>query len=181
VKWRPNVYVAAFVLGAIVLTVLPLLQRRMLAAPEPIMSLPPWTSAAVTSETLRGHVWLVSFVASPCDAECLARQQAFGRALPHLDDLDGGVVLVSIGSSSPSVKNGYAVDRAPGLVDAFRAGWARWAGTDAGSTAEEFARLPGFAVVDQNGALRGFWKDGPEGRGNAINAARLLCERGAQP
>ena len=64
-------------------------------------------------------------------------------------------------------------------VDTFRQGWWQWAQTDAGTTAQEFATLPGFAVVDQNGALRGFWKDDVAGRGNAINAARLLATHGA--
>jgi hypothetical protein len=190
VKWKPNVFVLAFVLGAIVLTVLPLLQKRFLKAPPPITALPAWSLAtsggeAVGSQSLKGHVWLASFVSSPCDADCTARQEAFGRSLPHLEDLDGGVVLVSFSAEGPAPSRpGWYVlsgPTEPEVVDAFRAGWSQWAGTDAGSTAAEFSRLPGIAVVDQDGALRGFWKDDAAGRGNAINAARLLLLHGVQP
>ena len=45
----------------------------------------------------------------------------------------------------------------------------------------EGGRLTALAVVDQNGALRGFWPDTALGRGNAINAARLLARYGATP
>jgi hypothetical protein len=188
VKLKPNVFVIAFVLGAVALTVLPLLQRRMLRAPAPVATLPAWSletasGERVGSQTLRGHVWLASFVEAPCEAACRERQESFGRALPHVDDLDGGVMLVSLGASEPSVPGWYRVSgpSAPAVIDAFREGWRLFAGTDAGTTPEEFARLPGFAVVDQNGAVRGFWKDDAAGRGNAINAARLLCQHGAQP
>jgi hypothetical protein len=159
---KPNIFVVAFIVGAAVLTVLPLLQKRFLKAPAPIMTLPRWSHG--------GAVCLVGFVPSPCDAECTSRQQAFARSAPHLGDTDGGVALVTLSMPQDAV-----------LIDAFREGWARWGGGDAGATANEFANLPGFAVVDQNGALRGFWKDGPEGRGNAINAARLLWKHGADP
>lgn len=189
-KWRPNVFVVAFVLGAVVLTALPLLQRKFLKAPAPIATLPSWSLAtssgeAVSSATLRGRVWLASFRSTPCDADCLAHQELFGRSRPHLVDLDGGVVMVTVSLEvpGPSQAGWYVLGgpSAPEVVDAFRDGWRTWAATDAGSTAAEFARLPGVAVVDQNGALRGFWQDTPEGRGNAINAARLLLEHGADP
>jgi hypothetical protein len=162
VKWKPNVFVVAFVLGAAALTVLPFLQKFMLKAPVPIVTLPQWPQP--------GRVAMVSFVPATCDAACAERQQAFERGRQHIEDLDGGVVLVSLSASA-----------SPELVEAFRVGWGTWGGGDAGSTAEEFTHLPGFAVVDQNGALRGFWKDDAEGRGNAINAARLLWKQGAAP
>lgn len=187
-KLRPNVFVVAFILGAAVLTVLPLLQRRFLRAPAPIRPLAPWAlstadGTAVGTRELAGRVWLASFVTEPCDEACGARQAAFGRGLDHLQDLDGGVVLVSLGGTAASQRNWYVVNgpSAQAVIDDFRGGWAEWAKTDAGSTPREFARLPGFAVVDQNGALRGFWKDDAEGRGNAINAARLLFRHGPTP
>jgi hypothetical protein len=190
VKWKPNVFVLAFVLGAVVLTVLPFLQKRFLKAPAPIATLPAWSLSTssgeeVGSEGLKGRVWLATFMARPCDSECADRQQAFGRSLPHLEDLDGGVVLVTFTPEAPgpSQAGWYVVSGAnePQVVDAFREGWRQWAGTDAGSSAEEFSTLPGVALVDQNGALRGFWKDDAAGRGNAINAARLLLQHGARP
>ncbi|MBK7857524.1 MAG: hypothetical protein IPJ65_02640 [Archangiaceae bacterium] len=189
-KWRPNVFVAAFVLGAAALTVLPFLQRRFLKAPEPIYTLPPWSLStssgeAVSDASLKGRVYLASFIASPCDTECVARQESFGHALPHLDDLDGGLVMVSFSAvaPSPSQPNWYVLGgpNESAVVESFREGWRRWAGTDAGTTPEEFSRLPGYAVVDQTGAVRGFWKDDVAGRGNAINAARLLLRYGVKP
>ena len=190
-KEIPNrVFVAAFVLGAVVITVLPLLQKGFLKAPAPITVLPSWslqtsTGEVVGSATLSGRVWLASFIPEPCGADCRERQEFFGRSLPHLQDLDGGVVMVSLtaGAPSASVSGWYVLggEGEPQLVEAFRRGWVQWAGTDAGSTPAEFSRLPGVAVVDQNGALRGFWKDDAEGRGNAINAARLLSRRGVNP
>ena len=187
---RPNIYVAAFLFGAVVITVLPFLQKRFLKAPPPIRTLPSWTLLTSTGEqvgsaSLSGRVWLASFMASPCDAECTGRQEFFGRSVEHLQDTDGGVVMVSLTADAPSPSRpGWYVlggEAEPQLVEAFRQGWVTWAGTDAGSTAAEFARLPGVAVVDQNGALRGFWKDDAEGRGNAINAARLLWRHGVKP
>lgn len=160
-KLKPNAFVLAFVLGAAVLTLLPFLQKRFLKAPAPIRTLPGWPP---------GRVSLVSFAPSPCDAECAQRQEAFERSRPHLDDVDGGVVMVTLSMAD-----------AASSIEEFRLAWVQWAGTDAGSTPAEFARLPGFAVVDQNGALRGFWKDDAEGRGNAINAARLLWRHGPAP
>jgi hypothetical protein len=188
VKLKPNVFVVAFILGAVVLTVLPLLQKRFLKAPEPIRTLQPWSLATSTGEVvssagLAGRVWLASFAAQPCDADCSTRQELFGRSLAHLADLDGGVVLVSIGSAAPSQPGWYALS-GPGaerVLEDFRLGWLQWAATDAGSTPDEFAHLPGFALVDQAGALRGFWRDDAAGRGNAINAARLLWQHGARP
>ena len=157
------IFVLAFVLGAAVLTGLPFLQKKFLKAPEPIRSLSGWP--------LPGHVAIVSFLPVPCDdAECLQRQEAFGRSRPHLDDTDGGVVWLTLSPQD-----------AGALIEELRVGWVQWAGTDAGTTVDEFARLPGEAVVDQTGALRGFWKDDPEGRGNAINAARLLWRHGVAP
>ncbi len=161
-KLKPNVFVLAFLVGAVVLTLLPFLQKRLLRAPAPIRSIAGWQTG--------GRVALVSFASSPCEAGCADRQAAFERSRPHLDDTDGGVVLVTLSTAD-----------AGELIEQFRLGWWEWAQTDAGTTVDEFAQLPGQAVVDQTGALRGFWKDDPEGRGNAINAARLLWKHGVQP
>lgn len=176
-RFRPNIFVAAFFIGALILTVLPFLQRRFLRAPEPILSLPTFNFSTadgglVSSTRLRGVVWLAGFEATPCDDECVQKRERFWAMQKHISDLDGGVTLVLVGVESPESR---------ALVEAFRNGWVQWAQTDAGLTPEEFAHLPGIALVDQDGALRGFWKDEPEGRGNAINAARLLYRVGARP
>ena len=57
----------------------------------------------------------------------------------------------------------------------------RGAPDDAGTTLEEFAQVPALGLVDQNGALRGFWTTTEIGRGNLINAARLLAKKGPRP
>jgi hypothetical protein len=137
----------------------------------------------VGSEALRGKVWMASFVPAACDEKCRSRQEAFGRSLEHIDDLQGRLLLVTLveGAAPPASQKQWLQLGGPGVpavLEAFRAGWARWAGTDAGTDAAQFAALPGFAVVDQHGSLRGFWPDDAVGRGNAINAARLLAERG---
>ena len=38
-----------------------------------------------------------------------------------------------------------------------------------------------FALIDQNGDVRGFWSTDELARGNLINAARMLATRGANP
>jgi hypothetical protein len=185
-KWRLNPFVIAFLLGAVLLTLLPLFQRRILRAPEPVFALPAWSLATadggLSSEQLRGRVYLASFVPPDCDEACRAKQTEFGRAARAVADLDGGVVLVSFVAGAPpdcgplwSCAGGPGVEK---VIEGFRQGWEAWAHTDAGSSWAEFAALPGEAVVDQEGQLRGFWKDDLQGRGNAVNAARLLAEHG---
>jgi hypothetical protein len=181
------IFILAFFIGAALLSVLPLLQRGFLKAPPPVFDIPDWSlttsSGSISSAALRGHVYLASFVPPDCDDACRARQTEFGRALKAVADLDGGVVLVTfIAGNLPSCEKGWYCAGGTGVeraIEGFHEGWDAWAHTDAGSTWQEFAALPGEAVVDQNGKLRGFWKDELAQRGNAINAARLLFEHGA--
>jgi hypothetical protein len=69
----------------------------------------------------------------------------------------------------------------PSVLEQLRGAWGTWAGTDAGSTPEEFSTLPAVVLVDQAQAVRGFWQGDTAGRGNAINAARLLASHGVHP
>lgn len=195
--WK-SPFVWAFVLGAVVLTILPVMQRWFLKAPPPIAPLTQWTLSAVDdgatfgSEQLRGRVYLVAFAPGSCDAACVDRQRAFGRGLDHTDDLGTSVHLVSFAKqeATPSLK-GLASGRwhlvtgsdeqlVPVLAS-FHAAWSVFANTDAGVTLEQRLSLPAFAVVDQDGQVRGFWRDDAAGRGNAINAARLLAKYGPAP
>lgn len=197
--WYRSPFVIAFFIGVAVLTVLPLLQRRFLSAPEPLATLPAWNLVTlgeddVGSARLAGRVWLATFAPSPCDAACVERQRVFGTGLSHVDDLGGKVALVTFvfpgaeaplrGLVSPGagwyLASGTREQLAP-LVAALREAWGRWAGTDAGTTMDEFSRLPAVLLVDQQLALRGFWRDDAAGRGNAINAARLLAKHGPRP
>lgn len=195
--WR-NPFVLAFVLGVVVLTALPLLQRRFLKAPPPIAPIAPWRLSTVDegspfgSEELAGKVYLIAFAADPCDAACVDRQKAFGRGLEHTDDLGDAVRLVSIArtSTAPALRalsgGRWQIvtgpdDEVTRVVAGFHAGWAAFAHTDAGSTLTEQLALPAYGLIDQNGQLRGFWRDDVAGRGNAINGARLLAKYGPAP
>ena len=44
-----------------------------------------------------------------------------------------------------------------------------------------FAKAHVIVLIDQNGAVRGYWLDDGPGRGNSINAARLLAKEGPTP
>jgi hypothetical protein len=187
-------FVMAFVVGVVVLTVLPFMQKRFLKAPPPMRALPAWElsglgdAGPVSSQSLSGRVVLMELATSPCDESCVARQERFGNGLSHTDDLHDAIALVTVvmpGSDAALMKFASPGSRwhlASGtlaqlsvLLGALDQGWTEWAHTDAGSTAEEFSRLPAVLVLDQRGALRGFWHDDEPGRGNAINAARLLA------
>lgn len=195
--WK-NPFAIAFVLGALVLTALPLLQQPFLKAPPPVRTLGPWQlrsldGGVVSSRSLAGTVWLLELVPSPCDDACHERARRFAFEVSQLDDLDGGaaIVLVAAPDAAPALAalpegpGWRALSGAPDELDTFahelRLGWLAFAGTDAGATTPDFFRLPAVAVIDQNGALRGFWKDDVEGRGNSLNAARLLARRGPNP
>jgi hypothetical protein len=195
-RWK-DPFVLAFVVGVVVLTVLPVMQRQFLNAPPPVMVLDAWAltalpdGGALSSANLRGKVVLVMLAPSPCDQACVDRQVAFGLALKHTDDLGDAVHLLTV--AAPGAEVALAPLAVPGsrwhlgggdtraLLGTLREGWARWAGTDAGQSWEEFSRLPAVALVDQDGAVRGFWHDDSGGRGNAINGARLLARRGPTP
>lgn len=185
--WK-NPFVIAFVIGAITLTVLPFMQRRFLKAPPPGPSLGAWQlqtadGGVLGNKELEGKVWLASFAATP------AQRAEFGTVLRHVEDLDN-IVLVSFvppgelgptGSDRWRVLTGSREDFEALALKHFQPSYAEFAHMDAGSTLEEWVHVPTLAVVDQNGALRGFWRDNELGRGNAINAARLLAKLGPTP
>jgi hypothetical protein len=196
--WK-NPFVIAFVLGITFLTVLPFLQRRFLKAPPPIATLAAWQlptvdGGVIGSTELKGTVWLASFPPPECDAHCREKQQDFGHVLNHVDDFDGGIAMVSFAFDTtafdvdPSLRPGrWYITRATdaqlnAALASLRTGFITFThGRDAGSTAADFSVLNGLALVDQDGALRGFWMDDAAGRGNAINAARLLARYGPNP
>lgn len=186
--WR-NPFVIAFVVGALFLTVLPFMQKRFLKAPPPGPSLGAWAlqtadGGTVGDEQLKGRVWVASFAATP------AKRAEFGTILKHTEDLGDKVVLVSFiapgEAGPPGSDRWFVVSGDPARFEAlamghFQPAFAEFAHTDAGSTLAEWTEVPTMAVVDQNGALRGFWRDNDLGRGNAINAARLLAKHGPMP
>ncbi len=181
--WR-NPFVIAFVVGAFFLTALPFMQRRFLKAPPPGPSLGAWSGTssdggAFGADQLKGQVWIASFAGDP------AGRAEFGTILKHTADVPG-IVLVSFVAAGEGHHIGgdqWHVVQAPDALalQQFRPAFVAFSKQDGGATLDDWRRVPTLAVVDQNGALRGFWPDTALGRGNAINAARLLARYGATP
>lgn len=193
-----NPFAVAFAFGVVFLTVLPFLQRRFLKAPPPLgplgeFSLREVSDAGVVSDgTLKNHVVLATFAPAPCDATCVERTQGLGRALNHTDDLGDAVHLLTFvlpgaedalrGVGAPRWH--LATGERAALEPPFRRmrdAWSVFAPTDAGTTLDEFALVPAHVLIDQQGQIRGFWRDDSAGRGNAITAARLLAKHGVDP
>lgn len=190
--WK-NPYVAGFALGAVVLTVLPLLQRPFLKAPPPLKTMTAWslTGSGLSLEGLQGRVVLLTAVTHGCDVSCAELQSLFGTAINHVDDLGEVVWVVTLVGSEAQ----------EGLHKAMSSASARWKivpgsesdlrevvgqlqdGLDEflGRAGPEFGTGQVIALIDQNGAIRGYWKADAEGRGNSINAARLLAKHGPTP
>jgi cytochrome oxidase Cu insertion factor (SCO1/SenC/PrrC family) len=185
-------FVIAFAIGVVLLTVYRVSESRLYRAPPPIRDLPAWSlstfdGGTLASTTLSGKVLLVEFVPAPCDEACIERVDAFGRELDHTVDLGDAVRLVSVVMPGAVLVDSHVKgpfwhavtgDEAQlrSLLVPLREGWATFAGTDAGSTLDDFFHFPGIALIDDHQALRAFWKDTGEGRGNAVNAARMLVK-----
>ncbi len=203
--WR-DPFVVAFVVGALALTVLPHLQRLALDAPAPLAAPASWalrdagSGGEVSASALRGKVWLATFAPAGCDAACLEAVDTLAGAARYLSDLGDAVALVTFVNPAawPAVR-GRAGDAAAavtwhrltgdgaalaGVQASFAGAWARQGGGP--PIAREpstgaFLRRPTLAVVDQDGAIRGFWPADEGGRGNAINAARMFVRHGTEP
>ncbi len=196
--WR-NPWIVAFVFGALVLTVLPLLQRQMLSAPDALASLGTWSLSGIDgpsigSTSLGGKAWLASFVPSPCNEACVQDLELFGRSLSHLADLGGRVAMVSFiepgaedaarrarpeAAASWHLLRDERAGSSP-VRERFRAAWSAQTQRLTAQTIPFLAR-PTYAVVDQRGDVRGFWPADEEGRGHAINAVRMFARHGAEP
>lgn len=189
--WK-NPFVLAFLGGALFLTVMPFIQRPFLKAPPPVTTLSAWSlpslgGGPVSSETLAGTVVLATTEWGPCDAACVERQQAFGRGRGHVDDLGARIVLVSL--VGPEAKAGLEAvmkeaspawrfaEATPEFLGTLEAGLRQFTGRP-GST---FAEAHAIVLIDQVNAVRGYWLDDVAGRGNSINAARLLAKHGPNP
>jgi hypothetical protein len=210
--WR-NPFVVAFVLGALVLTILPFVQRRTLRAPPPLATLATWAlptlppvepapaDAARTASTalpmlgnaqLDGHVWLATVSREGC-ADCPAALAQLASMARHLDDLRQAVRLVAFvepGASRPAPVAGAAAVDTTLVVDArgddyqalrrtLEQGWTTQL-ERIGDRLVAFDARPSLVLIDQRGAVRGFWPPTDEGRGHAINAARMLSRQGAE-
>lgn len=179
----------AFLIGAVILTALPLLQERFLKAPPPVLKLTPWTSSRgdVSSIALTGKVVLLQVEVSPCDADCGKRVTDFGAITNHVSDLGDKIILVTLadaGAMATLETQRKAASPAwrfaepdPALLTQLQVGLVKFLGADS----TEFTRSHSLVLLDQDGAVRGYWQTGEVGRGNAINAARLLAKKGPAP
>jgi peroxiredoxin len=199
--WR-NPFVIAFVLGAITLTILPFVQRLTLRAPDPLESLGNWSLSIATeakganfgSKNLRGKAWLASFASAAGDSDCEKDLQHFGRATEHIADLGDKVAMVTFVrpealeiARRQHIAAGGLWHLVSGEAAALDQVWGRfaegWQVQNERLTERRigFLARPTYAVVDQNGAVRGFWPADDEGRGHAINAVRMFARYGATP
>jgi protein SCO1/2 len=203
--WK-NPFVVAFVGGVVAITVLPFLQRMSLRAPPPIASIGSYTlvderGAPFGSAQLKGNVYIASFFFTRCPSVCPAQQESMKKILRHIDDVKG-ITLVSFTvdpeHDTPEVLAAYANKMgAPAgawkfltgsesamrelLVKQFLVAMGERKALDGSADLYDIAHSAKFALVDQNGELRGFWSTDDLGRGNIINAARMLAKYGPNP
>lgn len=185
-------YVIGFLIGAVVLTVLPLMQRQFLKAPPPIRQLEPWVLASlgggdISSTALAGKVVLLTLEPGPCATDCVQRQKDFGTAVRHVDDLGDKVVLVTVVGDDAREGLGELTKAAtpawrfgspdPSLLGALQA----VANVRASPNRVDITRSQAIVLIDQNNMLRDLWPGDGAGRGNSINAARLLAKHGPNP
>jgi protein SCO1 len=205
-----NPFLIAFVVGAVALTVLPFLQKTQLRAPEPISHLGDWSlvdqwGKPLGSKELAGKVWVASFFFSRCPSICPPQQRDFLKILDHVDDLDAPIELVSFSvdpeHDKPEILNAYerkldATGTTKGkwhlvtgsketlkdiLIKRFMVDMGDARALDGSADLFDISHSAKFVLVDQNGAVRGYWSADDLGRGNLINAARLLAKRGPNP
>jgi hypothetical protein len=165
--WK-NPFVIGLAVGIAVLTILPILQRQSLRAPPPLGTLGKWeVPGVVMSDQLLGHVWILSVCPAPCDSDPLQ------PIVEHIEKT--GIALVSAGGKGST--NIIPLHTLPFEEQLDRAAQAqpRLAHDPVPSTATS------FVLIDQQGGIRGFWPKTDEGRGNVINAARLLSRYGPNP
>jgi protein SCO1 len=206
--WNKNKpFVIAFIAGAIVLTILPFIQTQFLKAPEPIASLGSWqlvdeSGKPFGSADLKGTVWIASFFFTHCPSLCPKQQADMGKMLKHVDDLDGkkGVAPIVLVSFTVDPENDTP-EELTAYMTRLKAPIGKWKyltgardqiedllvkkflvamGKKDGTTGD-IAHVSKFALVDQNGDVRGFWDTDELARGNLINAARLLAKKGPRP
>lgn len=195
--WK-NPFAIALAVGIVTITVLPFLQRTTLRAPPPLGQMAEgWAlrsvhgASSVAADDLRGKVW----IAQLCAAPCRLLEVSMGSLVRHTEDVADKVKLVTVvvpaqldtrepppQSSSPQwhvVTGSRAeVDRfAQPMVDSF----GRQPRESKLGSVAALVEANRFVLVDQQGAIRGFWKGDELGKGNVINAARMLARYGPNP
>lgn len=199
--WK-NPFVIAFAVGVVVITLVRPLSELFRSAPPPIRQLSPWALTSLgggpaSASALQGTVVLLSAELGPCDERCVERQTEFGAGARHVDDLGGKVIFLTLVGDEARA----ALEAQIAVASPLR----RFAGTSAelqplvaelqaalaqrqlerdqreGAPRVQFALARPVVLIDQAGNVRDFWPMDGAGRGNSINAARLLATRGPQP
>lgn len=196
--WK-NPFVIGLLVGVAALTVLPFLQRAALRAPPPLAQMPPqWSlrgvegSAPAGAAELAGKVWIAQLCEAPC-----ALEVSLGKVVERVEDLADLVALVSVvlpgpssagtveGAPRPASGQWRVVTGTPEELERFARpmveGLLRQPGSEQVADARGLARTARFVLVDQQGAVRGLWPGDELGKGNAINAARMLARHGPNP
>jgi protein SCO1 len=204
--WKRYPYVFGFIIGAVLLTILPFAQRAFLSAPPPLADLGPWQlvdqdGRAHGSQELAGKVWIAAFFFTRCPTVCPAEMDKLKRMHRAVEDLGDRVHFVSFtvdpAYDTPDVLKRYALK-----LEALPSRWTFLTGPQPaleallvkkmlvpigpppppGASQQELidiAHSTRFALVDQRGRLRALWPTQDEQQlGNLINAARLLAKEG---
>lgn len=185
-----NVFFLGFLVGIVFLTLLRFLQPVWLSAPAPLGGVAPFelrdqTGATVSLQSLQGSVWIAVF----CDAPC-AETATLAKMVKPLSDLRQKVPVIAIANAPVSeAPQGVQVLSGPpeALTEVSRSFSAAFAQQPHRGSVSPYLKKgalgmpPMLAVVDQAGAIRGFWPPDELGQGNSINAARLLTKHGPRP
>ena len=206
--WK-NPFLIAFLVGAALITVLPFFQQMAMKAPPPVASLGEWQltdqdGRVVSSESLKGEVWIASFFFSRCPSVCPQQQKDFSKILTHVSDLKkddkAPIRLVSF-TVDPEYDTPAVLKAWGDKMDVDSVRWSLLTGSPdvvqdllikrmfvdvgervpLGNDLFDISHANKFVLVDQNGDVRGYWGTDELARGNLINAARLIWKRGPQP
>lgn len=184
-----SVFFLGLVGGIVFLTVLRALQPLFLSAPEPLGKVAPFqlenqSGQTVSAESLRGSVWIAQF----CDAPC-PQTELLGRLVKPLSDVKHVPIVAISNGPATAVPEGVQVLTGSGaaltpVAESFAAAFMKQPHRGSASGYVKPGALgvpPMLALVDQTGAIRGFWPADELGQGNTINAARLLTKHGPTP
>lgn len=186
--WK-NPFFLGFLVGAALLTALPFFQRRSLRAPPPLAQVTDFSlqtpAAPLRKADLIGRVWVTTFCLAPCRLPVPMPEVA-----KHVTGQNVETVTVVVpggegDAPTSSVPNWKVATGAPETIEAFAAPFrdalSRQSGSPPVPDAKALAEKSTFILVDQEGAIRGFWPGDELGKGNVINAAQMIARYGPRP
>lgn len=183
---RRYIWVIAFVLGAITLTLLRPLLRHVPDPPPVLYELPDYTlvdhhGEPFTPDTLQGEVWVAGFIFTSCPSSCPAVTRAMVDLRERFDRNDVDVQMVSFTvdpqTDTPQVLAEYADDAGADspkwrfvtgdseqidhlVTDGFKLGVGDR--QDKGDGLYDIAHSTKLALVDAKGRVRGFYGIEPD-------------------